>query len=73
MMYAKGLIDVGDEIVSRSIIGTEFKAKAVENIRFEGFDAIIPEITGSGHVMGLQQFIVASNDPLKNGFSLSVY
>lgn len=73
MMCAKGLIGVGDEIVSRSIIGTEFKTKAVENIQFENFDAIIPEITGSGYVMGIQQFIVAGDDPLKNGFSLSVH
>jgi proline racemase len=66
-----GLLDTGDAITSESILGTFFNGKIHEKIDFHGYKAIIPEITGTGYVMGTQQFFIDKRDPFKGGFSLN--
>ncbi|MHC4292643.1 MAG: proline racemase family protein, partial [Planctomycetota bacterium] len=47
-----------------------FKAKAVEETRVGDYRAVIPEVTGSAHIMGLNQIFIDPDDPLKHGFLL---
>ena len=68
VLYAKGQIKLNEESIHESIIGTTFKAKAVSKTKVNGFDAIIPEITGSAHTTGINTLILSPNDPMKNGF-----
>ena len=67
-LYAKGQIKLNQESIHESVIGTTFKGKVVSQTKVNGFDAIIPEITGSAYTMGINTFILPPNDPVKNGF-----
>lgn len=69
-LYANGKLDVGNEFITESILGTLFKGKIVDEINVGDFKAIIPEITGSAWLTGFNTLLVDSSDPLKYGFRL---
>ncbi|HHY37432.1 MAG TPA: proline racemase [Clostridia bacterium] len=69
-LYAKGELKLGEEFVHESLIGTIFRAKAVEEAKAGPYSAVLPEVTGSAYVTGIHQFVVDPEDPLKNGFLL---
>lgn len=56
--------------VIESILGTQFKAsiKAFQN--FGPFEAVIPTVKGTAHLVGSNTWFVDPKDPLKNGFLL---
>jgi len=67
-LYAKGQIGLNQDSIHESIIGTIFKGKVVSEVKVDGFDAIIPGITGSAYTTGIHMFTLSPNDPLKYGF-----
>lgn len=69
-LYRKGKIKINEEFVYESILGTKFKGCIDSETKVGDFPAIIPKITGSAYITGLQKFIVDKNDPLKYGFTL---
>jgi proline racemase len=69
-IHAKGEWKVGQEFVHESIIGTLFRARIVEETKVGKLPAVLPEITGSAYVTGINQFVVDPADPLKKGFLL---
>lgn len=69
-LYSKGQLNLGEEIISESIIGTIFKGKVISETEVGDFKAIIPEITGNAYITGFHQFVTESGDPLKYGFIL---
>lgn len=72
-LYAKGELKEGEHIIYESISGTKFKgkiARAVTLEGYEGYKTIIPEITGSAAITGINTFLVDPKDPLKDGFLL---
>jgi len=71
-LYAKGQIELNQESIHESIIGTTFKSKLVSQTKIDGWTAVIPEITGSAYTMGISTFVLSPNDPLKNGFLIEV-
>ncbi|MBE3095420.1 MAG: proline racemase family protein [Actinobacteria bacterium] len=70
VLYNKGKIRINEEFVYESILGTKFKGRIDTETKVGDFPAIIPKITGSAYITGLQQFVVDENDPLKYGFTL---
>ena len=42
----------------------------VEEIKLADFDAIIPEITGSGYILGFSNYVYDPDDALTYGFLL---
>jgi trans-L-3-hydroxyproline dehydratase len=68
--HARGDLRLGQDIVVESIIGTRFTGRAVETVRFGPYDAVIPEIEGSAHITGRHEFVIAPDDPLRDGFLL---
>ncbi|MEC1770135.1 proline racemase family protein [Schinkia azotoformans] len=66
----KNLLNVGSTFVTESIINTKFYGKVVEEVRVGDIPAIIPEVNGNAYVMGVHQFILHPEDPLKYGFLL---
>jgi len=40
----------------------------VEETEFGDFQAVIPEVTGSAHIVSQNQFYFDPSDPLRNGF-----
>ena len=67
-LYAKERIRLNQECIHESIIGTTFKSKPISQSKVDGFDAVIPEITGTAYTTGVTTFVLSPNDPLKNGF-----
>ncbi len=68
--YAKGKIAINEELTFESIIDTVFKGKILKETRVGNFKAIIPEITGSAFVTGLNQWVIDPDDPINEGFLL---
>ncbi|MDO4582242.1 MAG: proline racemase family protein [Bacillota bacterium] len=69
LMYNKGIIGIDEFFTSESIMGTQFKARAVRELEFNGYRAIIPEVTGTGYVLGTQHFFIDDRDPFVEGFT----
>ena len=69
-LYAKGELKLDEEFVYESIIGSIFKARAVAETNVGPYAAIIPEVTGSAHITGINQSFIDPDDPHKHGFLL---
>ena len=69
-LYAKGELKPGEPFVYESILGTLFKGRIVEERKLTDFDAIIPEITGSGYILGFSNYVYDPDDALTYGFLL---
>jgi len=66
--YERNELAMGESITIESILGTCFDVKVRETRQFGPFTAVIPEVTGSAHIVGQNRFYFDPNDPLKNGF-----
>jgi proline racemase len=66
LLHREGRLGVGDELVHRSIVGTEFRAWIVE----ETGEGVVTEVEGSAHKTGLHQFVLEPHDELGTGFLL---
>ena len=69
-LYAKGELKPGEPFVYESILGTLFKGRIVEERKLAEYDAIIPEITGSGYILGFSNYVYDPDDSLTYGFLL---
>ena len=68
--YAKGLLKLGEDFVSESIIGSLFYGTLVEETQVGPFTAVVPAIRGRSWVSGIQQFVLDDRDPFPAGFYL---
>ncbi len=68
--YKRGELKLGESMRIESILGTTFDCKVIEDVNYEGMDAVIPEVEGTAFVMGKNEFVVDPKDPLKEGFIL---
>ncbi len=70
LQFAKGEIGLKRPFTVESILGTTFTGEALETTRFGPYDAVIPQVTGSAFITGVNQLLVDPDDPLKHGFLL---
>jgi len=68
--YARGEVSLKERIVVESIIGSRFSGRVVETTTFGDYPAIIPEVEGTAHICGRQEFLIDPTDPFQNGFIL---
>jgi trans-L-3-hydroxyproline dehydratase len=68
--YARGDVGLNERIVVESIIGSRFSGRIVQTTAFGRHPAVIPEIEGTAHITGRQEFLIDPADPLRNGFIL---
>lgn len=68
--YERGTLDVGDDFIVESIIGTTFTGRIVEVTTEGDRSAVVPRIRGSAHITGRNEFVIDPDDPLRNGFRL---
>lgn len=69
-LYARGELGVGEPFVYESITGSLFKGEVSKEVEVDGKRGIIPKITGSAYITGMNEWIVDETDPLKDGFLL---
>lgn len=75
VLAARGVLGVGDRLVMRSVIGSEFigRIAAATTVGYDGGvrPAIRPEITGSAWITGTHQHTVDPTDPWPRGYRVA--
>jgi trans-L-3-hydroxyproline dehydratase len=68
--YARGRLAIGEPFVVESLIGARFTGRVARTTTFGEFPAVVPEVEGSAWITGRNEFWIAPDDPLRNGFIL---
>jgi proline racemase/trans-L-3-hydroxyproline dehydratase len=69
-LYTKGQLQLNEEFVHESIIGTLFYCRLIEETKIGEYQAVVPTIRGSAYITGIHQFVVDDRDPFPAGFQL---
>jgi proline racemase len=69
-LYTKGQLQLNEEFVHESIIGTLFFCQLIEETKIGEYQAVVPTIRGSAYITGIHQFVVDERDPFPGGFQL---
>jgi proline racemase len=69
--FAQGRVKLGDEVVSRSIIGGEFTTQFVARTAVGPFAATRNRVSGRCWIYGISQIGLDPTDPFPEGFTLS--
>ena len=67
---ARGRLRTGASLAVESILGTRFVGRIAKELRWEGYDAVVPEVEGSAWITGRSELWFAPDDPLAEGFIL---
>jgi 4-hydroxyproline epimerase len=70
-LAARGRLELGDEFVHESIIGSLFEGRVEAAAKVGEHAAIVPSIAGWARMTGLNTIFVDDRDPYAHGFSLS--
>jgi proline racemase len=70
LLHGRGELASGQELLHRSIVGTEFVGRVVEETEVAGRPAVVTEVSGSAHPTGHHRFVLRPDDPLGTGFLL---
>ena len=71
LMRAKKEIDINENFISKSIIGSEFICKIENEFIENNIRYIVPSIKGSAFITGQQELYVSSDDPFPEGYKLN--
>jgi len=69
-LHAEGRLRPGEELLHRSIVGSEFRARIVSETEVAGLPAVVTEVEGSAHLTGRHEFVLEPEDDLGLGFLL---
>ena len=67
--FARGELPLDTPIVVESILGSTMKVRVAETTQFGPHSAIVPEVSGTAHIIGRSEFYLDSEDPLGRGFN----
>ncbi|HEY6514896.1 MAG TPA: proline racemase family protein [Steroidobacteraceae bacterium] len=70
LLHARGELRTGEKLAIESILGSTMTVRCIEETRFGPHAAIIPEVSGSAHIIGRSEFCFDPDDPLRYGFLL---
>jgi proline racemase len=70
LLHARGELSGGGQLVHRSVVGTEFRARVVAEVEAHGRPAVVTEIAGDAHLTGHHEFVLEPGDTLGTGFLL---
>jgi len=71
VMHKRGEIDLEQEVIMRSAIGSRFYTRIRETTSVGGKAAVLPSITGRAWIYSMGQYGVDPDDPFPLGFTLS--
>ncbi len=69
-LVARGALEVGQDFVHESIIGSLFRGRVEGRARVGDLDAIVPSIEGWARITGLNTIFVDDRDPYAHGFQV---
>jgi proline racemase len=70
ILHGKGELELHEDFVHESIIGTLFYGKLIGETKVGSLPAVVPTITGRAWITGIQQFVLDPSDPFPAGFHL---
>ena len=70
VLHARGQVEVGQEIVNESFIGSQFSARILREARVGDRPAIVPSVTGRAWITGNANYLLDPTDPFPAGFEL---
>lgn len=68
--HARGEPPPNEWITIESLIGTQFQVRVYETTEIAGIAAVVPEVRGTVHITGRNEFLIDPDDPLAEGFLL---
>jgi len=68
--HAKGLLNIGDEFIHESYIGSKFNGRIERETELDGQTAIIPSIEGWARITGYNNIVIDDDDPYAFGFQV---
>ena len=68
--FAKKELNLNEKVTIESILGSTMNVRVVEKTTYGDYDAIIPEVTGTAHITGQNEFWFDPEDPMNEGFML---
>lgn len=71
VLRARGQMDVGEELLVRSVIDSTFTGKILSDTRVGDSPAIVPAITGRAWITGVHQHSLDPTDPWPRGYRLA--
>ncbi len=71
LLAAKGQMQLGQELLATSIIGSNFIGRIVREAKVGDHPAIVPTISGRGWITGTHQHMLDPTDPWPQGYQLS--
>lgn len=66
--FAKNEMEIGEKYTIESILGSTMDVRIIRTTKYGTYDAVIPEVSGTAYITGLNEFYFDPTDPLKNGF-----
>ena len=69
-LHARGELNLGEDYVHASTLGTRFTGRLIATTKVGGFDAVIPTVRGRAWVTGLATYLLDPDDPFPAGFLL---
>lgn len=66
--FAKGEIKVGEKMTIESILGSTMDVQVKEITTYGTYNAVVPEVTGTAHFTGKNEFYFDPADPFQKGF-----
>ncbi|KAA3645276.1 MAG: proline racemase [Chloroflexi bacterium] len=68
--HAAGELGLNERVTIESLIGTAFDVQVVEETMVGNLPAVIPEVTGTAYITGINTLLIDPDDPLRDGFIL---
>ena len=68
--FAKGELRLRERITIESILGSTMSVEVVELTNFGGYEAVVPEVSGTASIIGRNEFYFDPEDPYSEGFFL---
>ena len=68
--FAHGELNVGDQFIHESIIGSLFIGRVESQTKVATFDAIVPSIEGWAKITGFNTIFIDDDDPYAHGFQV---
>ncbi|GLZ40726.1 proline racemase family protein [Actinokineospora sp. NBRC 105648] len=69
-LQARGELDLGEDYVNESLLGTRFIGRLVRTAFVGGVPAVVPTVTGRAWITGTAQYLLDPTDPFPKGFVL---
>jgi len=68
--HARDELKSGEIFIVESILGTTFTGEILGTTTYGPYQAVIPKVTGSAYITGMNEWLIDPKDPLREGFIL---